>query len=218
MGVEREAAQRVTRLCMVRHGETAWNAEHRVQGQVDTPLNELGLAQARALAAALADERFDAAYSSDLSRARETAAPLARRLALPVRLDPGLRERHYGIFETLTYAEVRARFAADYARFDARDPDFDFRTGESLKAFQARCVSCVASLAARHGGQSVLVLTHGGVLEMVYRHATGRGLSSERDFRIPNAAINRIEVAAARWTVSGWADCAHLEGALDDLA
>jgi probable phosphoglycerate mutase len=206
-----------TRLCIVRHGETAWNAEHRVQGQVDTPLNALGLAQASAVAVALANERFDAAYSSDLERARRTAAPAASRLGIGLRLDPALRERHYGMFETLTYAEVRERYPADYARFAARDPDYDFRSGEGLRAFFSRSIGCIAALARRHPGQSVLVFTHGGVLEMAYRHATGRGLSSERDFRIPNAAINRLEVAGSRWTVLDWANCAHLDAALDDI-
>lgn len=205
------------RICLVRHGETAWNAEGRVQGQVDAPLNELGVAQARALERALASERFDAVYSSDLSRARDTAEPLARQLGLPVRLDAALRERHYGMFETLTYAEVKQRFPADYARFAAREPDYDFVSGESLRNFFARSIACVAALAARHAGESILVVTHGGVLEMVYRHATGRSLSVERDFRIPNAALNRIEVTPPACKVLVWADCAHLERALDDL-
>jgi probable phosphoglycerate mutase len=211
------AGPAATRLCIVRHGETAWNAEHRVQGQVDAPLNELGHAQARAVAAALAGERFDAAYASDLSRARMTAEPAARRLGLAPVLDAGLRERHYGMFETLTYAEVRERYPADYARFAARDPDYDFRTGEALRAFYARSIECIASIAQRHAGRDVLVFTHGGVLEMIYRHAKGLDLSSERDFRLPNAAINRVEVESSRWRVTCWADCAHLGAVLDDV-
>lgn len=207
-----------TRICLVRHGETAWNAEGRVQGQLDVPLSELGRAQARATAAALAGERFAAVYASDLERARETAAPAARRLGLAVRLEPALRERHYGMFESLTYAEVRERFPAEYARFKRKDPEFDFTGGESLRAFAERAVACVAGLARRHAGESILVVSHGGVLEMVYRHATGRGLSSPRDFEIPNAALNRVEAAGEAWRVTLWADVSHLERALDDLA
>ena len=159
----------MTLLCLVRHGETAWNAEHRVQGQLDVPLNDVGRGQARAVAEALAGERFAAIYSSDLSRARETAEPAARLLGLPVRLDANLRERHYGIFERLTYAEVKERFPEDYARFERREPEFDFRTGESLRAFFARAVQCVLSIAERHAGERVLVFTHGGVLDYLYR-------------------------------------------------
>jgi 2,3-bisphosphoglycerate-dependent phosphoglycerate mutase len=206
-----------TRLCLVRHGETAWNAEGRVQGQVDVPLNEVGQAQARAVAAALAGERFDAIYSSDLLRVRQTAEPAAGRLGLPVAFDAALRERHYGKFERHTYLEVRDRYPAEYARFCDKDPYFDFGTGEALKAFERRALACVAALVDRHAGQSILVFTHGGVLEMVYRHVTGRGLSSPRDFEIPNAALNRIEVRPGSWSIAAWADVAHLERALDDL-
>jgi len=206
-----------TRLCLVRHGETAWNAEGRVQGQLDVPLSEVGRAQARAVAAALALERFDAIYSSDLVRVRQTAAPAAERLGMPVALETALRERHYGMFERHTYAEVRERYPAEYARFRDKDPEFDFGSGEALKAFERRALDCVAALIERHAGQSLLVFTHGGVLEMVYRHATGRGLSSPRDFEIPNAALNRVEAGPAGWRVTAWAEIAHLERALDDL-
>jgi len=206
-----------TQLCIVRHGETAWNAEGRVQGQLDVPLSELGLAQARAVAAALQGEQFSAIYSSDLQRVTQTAEPSARMHGLPVRLDVRLRERHYGMFQTLTYAEVKIQHPEDYARFKAKDPDYDFRTGESLRAFSARSLECLADLAARHPGESILVFTHGGVLEMARRFATGEGLSTVRDFEIPNCGINRMAIAPAEWTVLGWGECGHLETALDDL-
>ena len=202
---------------MVRHGETAWNAQGRVQGQTDVPLSAVGESQARALRAALAGERFAALYASDLSRVRQTAAPVAALLGLPVRLEPRLRERHYGKFETLTYAEARERLPEDYARFRARDPDYDFGSGESLRAFHERAVACVADIAARHAGTAVLVFTHGGVLEMVHRHAHGTAMCAPRDFEIPNAALNWIEIGPQHWRVRSWAQVAHLERALDDL-
>jgi probable phosphoglycerate mutase len=202
---------------MVRHGETAWNAEGRVQGQTDVPLSAVGEAQARAVRDALAGERFIALYASDLARVRQTAAPAAAQLGLRVRLEPRLRERHYGKFETLTYAEARARLPQDYARFRAKELDYDFGSGESLRAFHARAIECVAEIAARHAGAAVLVFTHGGVLEMVHRHALGSGLSAPRDFEIPNAALNWIEIGPGAWRVSAWAQVAHLERALDDL-
>ncbi len=208
---------RNSRVCMVRHGETAWNAEGRVQGQTDVPLSAVGETQARAVRDALAGERFIALYSSDLARVRQTAAPAAARLGLPVRLEPGLRERHYGKFETLTYAQARERLPEDYARFKAKDPDYDFGSGESLRDFHARAIGCVAGIAARHAGHAVLVFTHGGVLEMVHRHAHGTGLSAPRDFEIPNAALNWIEIGPQTWRVLAWARVAHLERALDDL-
>jgi probable phosphoglycerate mutase len=206
-----------TQLCIVRHGETAWNAEGRVQGQLDIPLNDVGLAQAQAVAVALRGERFSVIYSSDLQRVTQTAEPTARALGLPVRLDPRLRERHYGMFQTLKYAEVKVLHPEDYARFKAKDPDYDFRTGESLRTFHARSIECLADLAARHPGESILVFTHGGVLEMARRFAMQASLSTVREFEIPNCGINRLSISGNDWSVHGWADCAHLEAALDDL-
>jgi probable phosphoglycerate mutase len=202
---------------MIRHGETAWNAEGRVQGQTDVPLSAVGESQARAVREALAGERFAALYASDLSRVRQTAAPAAACLGLPVRLEPRLRERHYGKFETLTYIEARERMPEDYARFRAKDLDYDFGSGESLRRFYERAVACVAGIAERHAGEAVLVFTHGGVLEMVHRHAHGTGLSAPRDFEIPNAALNWVEIGRETWRVWAWAQVAHLERALDDL-
>jgi 2,3-bisphosphoglycerate-dependent phosphoglycerate mutase len=207
----------ITRLCIVRHGETAWNAEHRVQGQLDVPLNAIGHAQAMAASKVLSQEKFDVIYSSDLSRARQTAAPTAAQLSLEVLLDKDLRERHYGIFERLTYAEVKVRFPEDYARFEAREPDYAFRTGESLKDFYARSVVVMSKIAKAHEGKSILVFTHGGILDKFYRFVTGMSISAERNFGIPNAGLNRVEVTAAGWQIRAWADVAHLERALDDL-
>lgn len=102
--------QEPTRLLLLRHGETAWNAETRIQGQLDIALNERGLWQAERLAQALAGEDLAAVYSSDLLRAHATAAALARHHGLPVLADAALRERGFGRFEGLTYAEIEARF------------------------------------------------------------------------------------------------------------
>ena len=206
-----------TRLCIVRHGETAWNAEHRVQGQLDVPLNSIGQAQAQAAAKVLAREKFDAIYSSDLSRALQTAQPTATLFSLKVLAEKDLRERHYGIFERLTYAEVKTRYPEDYARFEARDPEYAFRTGESLKDFSARSIAVISRIADQNKDQRILVFTHGGVLDKLYRFVTGLPLSAPRDFGIPNAGLNRIELTPAGWQIRAWAEVAHLDGALDDL-
>ncbi|HLX79064.1 MAG TPA: histidine phosphatase family protein [Burkholderiales bacterium] len=206
-----------TRLCIVRHGETAWNAEHRVQGQLDVPLNAIGQAQALAASKVLSREKFDAIYSSDLSRARQTARPTANLLSLEILLEKDLRERHYGIFERLTYAEVKTRYPEDYARFEAREPDYAFRTGESLRDFSARSIAVISRIANAYEGKSILVFTHGGVLDKLYRFVTGLPLSAQREFGIPNAGLNRIELTPAGWQIKSWADVAHLESALDDL-
>lgn len=205
------------RLCLVRHGETAWNAEGRVQGQLDVPLAAAGRAQARCVAAALPAGRFRALYTSDLARVRQTAEPAARRLGLEPLVEPRLRERHYGIFQGLTYVEARTKLADDYARFKAKDPDYAFVSGESLKDFFARSIAVLDDIARRHAGEEALVFTHGGVLEMAYRHAMRLGLSSPREFELPNAAFNWLEIGTGGWRVLAWADCEHLAATLDDL-
>ena len=205
----------MARLCIVRHGETAWNAERRVQGQLDVPLNATGLAQAEAIARALAREKFDAIYSSDLARALQTAQPVAVRLGLDIIQEKDLRERHYGIFQKHTYAEVKVLFAEDYARFLERDPEFDFRTGESLRDFAKRSVAVIQKIANK--GNNIAIFTHGGVLDEVYRFIHRLPVDAPRDFSIPNCGINRIEAGAEPWRIECWADVAHLEGALDDL-
>jgi probable phosphoglycerate mutase len=207
-----------TRLCLVRHGETAWNAERRIQGQLDVPLSALGLAQARAVANALAAEAFAAVYTSDLARAAQTAEAAADRLGLPLRRQTCLRERHYGVLQGLTYAEFGQRHPEAHARFRAREEDFALPGGgESLRAFAARVQACLDRIVAAHPGHQVLIFTHGGVLDILHRRACGKPLSAPRDFEIANAVLNRLEVAQGKWSLLSWAERGHLDETLDEL-
>lgn len=207
-----------TRLCLVRHGETAWNAERRIQGQLDVPLSAVGRAQARATARSLAGEAFAAIYSSDLARAVHTAEAAAQMLGLPVRRRAALRERHYGVLQALTYAEFGQRHPEAHARFLAREEAFALPGGgESLRRFADRVNRCVDEIVAAHPGGQVLVVTHGGVLDIVHRRASRRPLAVPRDFEIPNAGLNWLEVERDKWTLLSWAGCSHLAEALDEL-
>ena len=120
-----------TQLLLIRHGETAWNAEHRIQGQLDIPLSPQGMLQAAQLAEFLADEPVSAIYSSELSRAWLTAAPLASRLELEVIAEPRLRERSFGIFEGLTLDEIAERHPDEFREWRARHPAWRPQGGES---------------------------------------------------------------------------------------
>src|SRR5690606_1990432 len=191
-----------TRLCIVRHGETDWNTARRIQGQIDIPLNDRGREQARAAAQGLAGETFAAIYSSDLQRARDTAAAASAVLKLPVQLEAGLRERHYGEYQGLTQDDIRAR--PDHARYLQRDPAFDFGNGESLAAFAERIKSTLNGLAQRHAGERILIFAHGGVLDIIYRVATHRPLETARDFPIPNAGLNWIAIGNPDWHLLEW--------------
>ena len=207
-----------TRFCLVRHGETAWNAQGRLQGQIDIPLNETGEAQSRAAAARLSAQRFDALYSSDLARTAQTAAAAAALLSLAVVHTPLLRERYFGGFQGLTHDEAKNRYPHDYARFHARDPDHPLPgDGESLRAFSARVEGAFLSLADQHPDQTVLVVTHGGVLDIAHRLASGLALQAKRTFTLRNAALNWIERHEAGWSLLDWADTAHLGESRDEV-
>lgn len=197
----------VTRVCIVRHGETDWNVARRLQGHLDVPLNALGRQQAQRTARALNGQRFDACYASDLLRTRETAALIAQALRLEVTQTAALRERHYGLFQGLTYEEAAQTHPALYARFEARDPDFAFPGhGESLRSVAGRIGALLHELAERHAGQRLLLVTHGGVLDIVHRLASGKPLEARRDFAIPNAALNWLRHAPAQgWQIDAWA-------------
>lgn len=206
-----------TRLCLVRHGETDWNAQKRIQGQIDIPLNTAGRAQAQATAAGVADLRVDAVYSSDLGRALETAQPIAAALGLPLKQAAGLRERHYGRMQGLTSAEARERFPELHAVYAARDPHHDLEGGETLSGFAGRVAASLQALVAAHPGGSVLAVSHGGVLDVAYRLATGRDLTVPRDFSMPNAGLNWIEYREQRWHLVSWGEQHHLPAALDEV-
>jgi probable phosphoglycerate mutase len=206
-----------TRFCLVRHGETDWNAEKRVQGQIDIGLNATGEAQARALADALHEHEFAAVYSSDLARAWRTACIAVQARKIAVSPAPTLRERHFGVLQGLTAAEAGMANPAAYRLHRERNPDFDYETGESLNRFADRVLTGLATMAQRHAGASVLAFTHGGVLDVVYRAATGRAIDAPRDFTLGNAALNWLDYSGGRWQLIAWADCRHLRAALDEL-
>ncbi|WP_374674386.1 histidine phosphatase family protein [Ideonella sp.] len=208
----------VTRLLAVRHGETAWNVDARLQGQLDVGLNDQGRAQAQRLAEALADEGLEAIVSSDLSRAHDTAQAVARRLGLPLVTDPGLRERHFGTFQGHTYAEVEQRWPEASARWKRREADFGAPGGETLQGFYDRVVEAVTRIASAHAGRHLLIVTHGGVLDCLYRAASRIALDAPRTWELPNTGVNRLLHTPQGLSLVGWGCVQHLQDtALDEL-
>ena len=207
-----------TRICLVRHGETEWNAERRIQGQIDIGLNATGVRQAEAAGRWLKTAGIAALYSSDLQRAWRTAQAIGQALALvPVGV-PEMRERRYGIFEGLTYAQAAEKFPVGYAAFEGRNADYAFENGESLQIMFDRVTGKLSELAQRHAGERIAIVVHGGVLDVINRFVRGNPLEMPRDFLIPNAGINWISAFNGRWTVETWGETAHLvDGALDEL-
>jgi probable phosphoglycerate mutase len=208
----------VTRIVAVRHGETAWNVEARLQGQLDVALNYNGLGQARRLAEALADDAPDVIVSSDLARARDAAQAVAERTGLPLATDPGLRERHFGIFQGHSYAEVEQRWPGESARWRRREPGYGPEGGETLQTFYERSVAAATRLARAYPGRTLLLVTHGGVLDCLYRAASRIALDAPRTWELANTGINRLLHTAQGFTLVGWGDVQHLQGdALDEV-
>jgi probable phosphoglycerate mutase len=200
-----------TRLIVIRHGETAWNVGTRIQGHTDITLNPTGRKQATKVAAALRDEPIDAIYTSDLQRAWQTASAIARATHAPLHTDQGLRERSFGSFEGKTYAELEAEFPEDSLRWRRRDPDWAPPAGESLMTLRERITTTTNRLAQQHLGGQIVLVAHGGVLDQLYRLATGQGLQAPRTWQLGNAAINRLLWTPEGLTLVGWADASHLE-------
>ncbi|KVM76210.1 histidine phosphatase family protein [Burkholderia stagnalis] len=207
-----------TQILFIRHGETAWNRIKRIQGHIDIPLADTGLAQAQRLAARLARDGagIDAIYSSDLMRAQQTAQPAADALGLPLVLREGLRERAYGVFQGHDSTEIEARFPDAYAAWQTRDPGFEPEGGESQRAFYHRVLHALEPIVAAHPGGRIACVAHGGVLDCVYRFANGLELAAPRNYQLLNTSINVVDYAGGRAQVVQWADISHLSEASDD--
>ena len=213
-----------TKLVLIRHGETAWNAEHRIQGQLDIPLSPLGILQSARLAECLANEPIDAVYSSAQSRAWLTATPLAARLGLDIIAEPRLRERSFGIFEGLTLDEIAARYPAEFMKWRERDPSWRPEGGETGQQLINRVMSAVTEIGTRHASQTVALVSHGGVLDVVYRAARELQWHAPREHQMLNAAVNRLtasvptaEAAPIALSIDLWGDVAHLQDWRDEL-
>lgn len=204
----------MTELILIRHGETDWNRELRFQGQVDVPLNAVGHEQARRVAARLAGESVHHLISSDLTRAQQTAQPVAQHSLSPLPLDPvtdaALREQNFGQVDGMRVADIKAQYPDDWARWVQFQADDAFAGGESTRQFHARVMAAVRALAQKHPQQTLVVVTHGGVLDMIYRTARALPLSGPRQSQIPNAGLNRVRIQSDVIDILTWADTQHL--------
>ncbi len=202
-----------TELIVIRHGETIWNLDGRQQGHLDSPLTELGVRQAEAAAMALAEEaRCRALYSSDLGRAKQTADTIGRAIGLPVVTDAGLRERHLGVIQGRTMAEFEREEPEAHAHFRSGGADYVIPGGESARQRHERSVACAEEIARRHPGERVVIVTHGGPLGSLMRHAVGLPPAGPRRFSLFNASINRFSVDDGQWRLLTWGDTRHLRG------
>lgn len=206
-----------TRIIAIRHGETAWNVDTRLQGHLDIALNPKGLWQAEQAARALAGESIAAIYASDLLRAWHTASAIAQTTGAPLVASKHLRERCFGSFEGKTYAEIEAQWPEASVRWRKREPGWAPPGGESLLALRERIAGAVDNMAAQHVGGQIVLVAHGGVMDVLYRLATSQELQAPRTWQLGNAAINRLLWTPEGLTMVGWGDTGHLEeAALDE--
>jgi probable phosphoglycerate mutase len=210
----------ITRFCLVRHGETDWNAARRLQGHTDTALNARGIAQAKQMAQALKriSLQFDVLYTSDLQRAATTAEAIERLFATTAIRNAALRERHLGALQGLTTDEAPQREPELWKSHLSRNIEDNLRNGESIRQFSDRIKIVLEQICKQHTGKTILLVSHGGTLDMMYRIASNQPLDAEKTVSVPNASLNWLSYDGLKWTVDGWADTSHLDNlALDNL-
>lgn len=209
-----------TRILAIRHGETAWNVDTRIQGHLDIPLNATGRRQAERLARALAaGDTIHAIYSSDLQRAFDTAQAIAAATGAPLAAHSGLRERGFGVFEGKTYLEIEQTWPEESLHWRRRTPHWAPQGGESLLQVRERITRTLHELAAQHPGQQIVLVAHGGVMDQLYRAATGQDLQAPRTWELGNTAVNRLLWTPDGLSLVGWADTSHLDDStLDEFS
>lgn len=202
----------VERVYLIRHGETDWNTSGRWQGCLQVDLNVAGWAQAAKLAEALAGEGIEAIYTSDLSRAADTARVLGDRLGVTPRADPRLRELDIGCFQGMTVAEITARYPQEYADFMAAPLEYVLPGGESRQLLKRRAMAALGDYVAEAAAARIAVITHGGVVKALLAGLWPAEAARYHGMDIPNTSITTLERRGDAWARGRVADVAHLGG------
>jgi len=209
-----------TRFCLVRHGETDWNVARRLQGHTDIDLNTHGVKQVLQMAKALKEInlQFDVLYTSDLIRAVKTAKAIEEIFGVNAITAEALRERHLGALQGLTIIDAPNLEPELWNIHLSRNIEHDLRGGESIKRFAERIHGGLETIRMQHLGKTILLVSHGGAIEMMYRLASNQALEAERTVSVPNASLNWISHDGSSWKVDRWADTSHLASlALDNV-
>lgn len=204
-------------ILLIRHGETEWNVQGRLQGQKDSPLTPTGVAQANAVARRLKDDTFSHLYSSDLGRSMATAQAIARQTQHSVIPDSRLREKSLGILEGLTWDESKHLYPDVVAGLEQSPHDYTAPEGENSRRMLARTLLFLNEIAERHEGGRVAAVTHGAVLSALLRHLLGIPLGTPRRFHILNTSIHELAKENGEWWINMLGDVRHIRTALDEL-
>ena len=205
---------RMGTLLIVRHAETEWNAVGRIQGHTDIGLSEKGAEQARSLGARLAGLSIDAAYSSDLKRTSETAKIALGGRDIVLNETPMLREYHKGAFEGLTLPEIKAQFPEEYPRYLEKNLDYAPKGGESTREVSARMAKIIGQIKADHLNETVLLVSHGGVLRAAMVSLLGMPLEGNWSFVFGNCGLTTVDTFEDNAVLRHFNDTSHLNGAV----
>lgn len=215
-----------TEFLIIRHGETPWNVDRRIQGWRDIELNLNGQQQAHSLGQHLSKpdtphSPIHALYSSDLLRAKQTAQALATALGLSLTTVNGVRERNYGVLEGLEFDRMHDHYPEVAKVWASRELDGVIPEGETLRQFQTRVVSTIENLARSHPSQRIIVVTHGGAMDIIWRQATATDIQASRKAPLLNASVNRIQLSPVRqgfdWSLLEWGNTDHLQSTGNDV-
>lgn len=197
-------------VIIVRHGQTEWNIKGIRQGNLDSALTEKGIVQAKALAQRLAREKFTTLYSSDLGRALQTAKEVSSVTGHEIITDARLRERHLGIFQGLSGEEIKQKHPEEYKLHRTLGPDYVIPGGESVEQQVARNIGYLNEIGQKHLGETIVVVTHGGVLSGLFRHTFSIPFNAPRRFEFTNAGLNIFAYEEGNWYLLTWGDVSHL--------
>jgi probable phosphoglycerate mutase len=199
-----------TEITIVRHGETTWNVEKRIQGHSNSKLTENGILQAELVANALAKREFDVLISSDLERAAETAKIINTQLLLPHEYNSNLRERSFGLMEGKTFAEIKQQLPNEYAAYKKREIKHIIPEGESIEQLFVRVTKEIEKITRKYQNQKILIVSHGLVLEMMMYKTFNIELDKPRAFSINNSSISSFYIDNNNWFLKEWGVIEHL--------
>ena len=199
-----------TEIILIRHGETEWNSQQRMQGHSNSDLSSVGQAQIQALGQWMKNVPFDLIYSSDSLRAKQTAEAITQFSGHELKIDLRLREKNLGVFEGLTSEEARERHPEVFRLLKTAGSKYVIDEGESTQQLQDRALEIVDEIRIKHPEERVLLVTHGGFIRVVMKHSLGLSLETPTRFLIRNTGVFRL-VWEDKWIVSQMGGVSHLE-------
>lgn len=201
----------MTKLFLIRHGQSEWNQKSIVQGQKDTKLSHLGKKQAEKLGIRFSNEKIDYIYSSDLSRAFNTAKIIADKINMTVIVDKSIREINFGSWEGLTIEEIKSKYKEDYILWKQNPDKLQVQGGESLEVLQKRSLDFIHELLNKHKGKNIAIVSHTATLKVLILGLLGIPLSNYKNLALNNVSLTTIEVRDYNVVLTSLNDVSHLK-------